>query len=84
MKSQDICSEEQVAKIKGMLLSNMLEYLDIPFEQYVRNTSDSDRENHIKKCKHCSCLRECVHMLLGDSIDPASFCANYPDFKHLM
>ena len=70
MKSIKISHEEQVAMVQGMLLSNMLEHLSISLDQYFRKTSDHERERHILNCKHCSCLKECVHMLLGEENDP--------------
>jgi len=84
MKPQKISREEQVAMVQGMLLSNMLEHLSIPLNQYFRMTSDRDRERHILNCKRCSCLNECVHMLLGEDIDPETFCPNCRDLKRLM
>ena len=84
MKTQKISREEQVATIQGMLLSNMLEHLSITLNQYFRKSSDLDRERHILNCKSCSCLKECVHMLLGEDIDPESFCPNCKDLKRLM
>jgi len=83
MKSQ-ISREEQVVMVQGMLLSNMLEHLSIPLNQYFRKTSDCDRERHILNCKRCSCLKECVHMLLGDDINPETFCPNCKDLNRLM
>ena len=84
MKSQEICREEQAARVKGMLLSNMLEYLNIPVDRYFQMTSDQERETHIYRCKGCLCLRDCVHMLLGEQIDPAAFCPNFGELKRLM
>ena len=84
MKSIKISRKEQEATVQGMLLSNMLEHLGIPLHQYFRKTSDLDREQHIFNCKHCSCLTECVHMLLGEQIDPETFCPNCKDIKRLM
>jgi len=84
MKSIKISHEEQVAMVQGMLLSNMLEHLNIPLNQYFRKTSDRDRGRHILNCKRCSCLEECVHMLLGEDIDPVTFCPNCKDIKRLM
>lgn len=84
MKSIKISHEEQVAMVQGMLLSNMLEYLNIPLNQYFQKITDRDRERHILNCKRCSCLKECVHMLLGEDIDPVTFCPNCKDIKRLM
>jgi len=83
MKSQKISREEQVATVQGILLSNMLEHLSISLNQYFRKTSDRDRERHILNCKRCSCLKECVHSLLGEDIDPDTFCQNCKDLKQL-
>ena len=84
MKSIKISREEQEAMVKGMLLSNMLEHLNIPLNQYFRKTLNRDRERHISNCKRCSRLEECVHMLLGEDIDPVTFCPNCKDIKRLM
>ena len=84
MKSQEISREEQVATVKGMLLGNMLQYLNIPLDRYFQKTSDSDRERHIFNCRRCSGLRDCVHMLLGEQIDPGTFCPNCTELKRLM
>ncbi len=73
---QEISCEEQEAMVKGMLLSNMLEHLKVSLDRYFRKTSFPDRESHIQRCRQCACVRECVHMLLGDSIDPETFCPN--------
>ena len=71
-----ISREEQEATVKGMLLSNMLDHLKVSLDRYFRKTSFPDRECHIQRCRKCACVRECVHMLLGESIDPESFCPN--------
>jgi len=84
MKPLKISREEQVATVQGMLLSNMLEHLSVSLNEYFRKTSGSDRERHISNCKRCSCLEECVHMLLGEDIDPETFCPNCKDLKRLM
>ena len=84
MKSQEKSCEEQVTTVKGVLLSNMLEHLDIPVDRYIRMTSDQERERHIYKCKRCLGLRDCVHMLLGEQIDPETFCPNFEELKRLM
>ena len=73
-----------MAMVEGVLLCNMLEQLRISLDQYFRMTSYRDRENHIANCKRCSCIRECVHMLLGEDIDPGTFCPNSKDLKRLM
>lgn len=83
MKTLKISREEQEAMVQGMLLSNMLEHLSISLDQYFRKTSDHERERHILNCKHCSCLKECVHMLLGEDNDPETFCPNCKDLKRL-
>jgi len=84
MKLLKISREEQVAMVQGTLLSNMLEHLNISLNQYFRITSDHDRERHILNCKRCSCLKECVHMLLGEDNDPETFCLNCKDLKRSM
>jgi len=84
MKSLKFSREEQMAMVQGMLLSNMLEHLGISLKKYFRKTADRDRERHILNCRRCSCLKECVHMLLGEDIDPQTFCPNCTDLKLLM
>ena len=83
MKTQKISHKEQEAIVQGMLLSNMLEHLRISLKQYFQKTSYRERERHIFNCKHCSRLKECVHMLLGVDIDPKTFCSNSKDLKRL-
>ena len=84
MKSQQTSHEEQVATVKGILLSNMLEFLNISLDRYFEKTTPGDRERHISRCRRCSGLRDCVHMLLGDAIDPSAFCPNSRELKQLM
>ena len=84
MKTQQISREEQESMVNKTLLSNMLEHLGIPLSQYFRMTSDCDRLRHIIKCNRCSKLGECVHMLMGDNIDPGTFCPNCTELKQLM
>jgi len=84
MKTQVISREEQVAVVKGMLLSNMLEHLGISLDEYLHQTTDGDRERHIYRCKRCSGLRQCVYMLCGEDIDPKSFCPNCEELMRLM
>ena len=84
MKSQEISHEEQVATVKGILLSNMLAFLNIPLDRYFKKTTPGDRERHISRCKRCSGLRDCVHMLMGDAIDPSTFCPNAKELRRLM
>jgi len=80
---QETSREEQEAIVKGMLLSNMLEHLELSLDCYFRKTSFPERECHIQKCRRCACVRECVHMLLGESIDPDTFCPNSEDLAQL-
>ena len=84
MKSLKISREEQEAMVQGMLLSNMLKHLNISLDQYFNMTTDSDRRLHISRCQSCSCVRECVNMLMGDSVDPETFCPNCADLKRFM
>ena len=84
MKPLKISREEQMTTVQRMLLSNMLEHLSVSLNKYFRKTSGNDRERHISNCKRCSCLEECVHMLLGEDIDPETFCPNCKDLKRLM
>ena len=83
MSVQQICREEQVIAVKGMLLSNMLEYLGVSLDRYFRMTSSEDRACHISRCQGCARLRECVHMLMGEVIDPETFCPNCDALKRM-
>lgn len=75
---------EQTSRIHGLLLSNMIDRLNISRKTYFRKTSDLDKERHIWKCEHCPEPEECGHMFLGDeSIDPQTFCPNYDELKSL-
>jgi len=75
--------KEQNDKIHGLLLSNMLDRLNIPLKSYFRNTSDLEKERHIWRCEQCRELEDCEHMLLGDDIDPITFCPNNPELEKL-
>ncbi len=69
--------------VQGMLLSNMLDHLNIPLDRYFQKTSYRERERHILNCKQCACVRECVHMLLGEAIGPDTFCPNCGELEKL-
>lgn len=75
--------KEQAERIRGLLLSNMLDRLKISPKKYFRNTSDMDKERHIWACEHCPEPDECEHMFLGEDIDPETFCPNYDELKKL-
>ena len=74
---------DQIARVRQLLLSNMLERLNISFNRYDRMTSDMDKERHIWACEHCPKPGECERMLLGEDIDPNTFCPNYLRLKQL-
>jgi len=84
MKSQKFSQKEQASMVQGILLSDMLEHLGIPLKQYFRKTTDSDRLRHIIRCNRCKELTECVHMLMGENIDPEQFCPNCAELKKLI
>jgi hypothetical protein len=75
--------KDQAERVRGLLLSNMLERLNIPLKDYFKKTSDMDKERHIWACEHCPEPDECEHMLLGENIDPETFCPNYGQLKSL-
>ena len=75
--------KEQHSRIRGLLLSNMLDRLNIPLKSYFRKTSDLDKERHIWKCEHCPEPGECESMFLGEDIDPETFCPNYDELEKL-
>ena len=84
MKSQKISRKEQESMVKGILLNNMLDHLGISLRQYFRMTTDRERLRHIIKCNRCPDPGECVHMLMGEDIDPETFCPNIAELKQLM
>lgn len=75
--------KEQNEKIHGLLLSNMLDRLNIPLKTYFHNTSDLEKERHIWRCEQCHELEDCEHMLLGEDIEPNTFCPNNPELEKL-
>jgi hypothetical protein len=75
--------KDQEVRIRGLLMSNMLDRLGIPLKKYFRKTSDREKERHIWLCEHCSRSDECEHMLLGEDIDPETFCANIDELKNI-
>jgi len=76
--------KEQHSRIHSLLLSNMIDRLNISRKTYFRKTSDLDKERHIWACEHCPKPEECGDMFLGDdTIDPETFCPNYDELKNL-
>ena len=75
--------KEQNERIRGLLLSNMLDRLNIPLKSYFRNTSDLEKERHIWRCEQCRELEDCEHMLFGEDIEPNTFCPNNPELEKL-
>jgi hypothetical protein len=75
--------KDQAERVRGLLLSNMLERLNIPLKDYFKKTSDMDNERHIWACEHCPEPDDCEHMFLGENIDPETFCPNYDQLKSL-
>jgi len=75
--------KEQADRVRGLLLSNMLDRLNIPLKDYFQKTSDMDKERHIWACEHCPEPDECEHMFLGEDIPPETFCPNYDELKNL-
>lgn len=76
--------KQQKARIKGLLLSNMLGRLNIPLKKYDRKTSDLDKERHIWLCEHCAKPEECERILLGEDINPRGFCPNFEELEKIM
>ena len=74
---------EEVGRIQGLLLGDMLNRLNIPLKRYFHKTNDIDHERHIWKCSNCSNPEQCQKMLLGEDIDPDTFCPNYHELKKL-
>jgi len=75
--------KDQVTRIQGLLMSNMLDRLNIPLKDYFRKTSDLDKERHIWSCEHCPEPEDCEHMFLGEDIEPETFCPNYDELEKL-
>lgn len=75
--------KEMTGKIQSLLLCNMLDHLSISIKSYFRKTSDLDKERHIRICQNCTNPEVCERMLLGENIDPDSFCPNYHELKYL-
>lgn len=75
--------KNQRERVRGLLLSNMLERLNIPLQKYFRSTSDLEKERHIWRCEQCRQLDECEHMLLGEDIPPDTFCPNNAELEKL-
>ena len=75
--------KDQAERVRGLLLSNMLERVNIPLKDYFKKTSDMDKERHIWACEHCHEPDECERMFLGENIEPKTFCPNYDELKKL-
>jgi len=75
--------KDQDARIQGLLLSNMIDRLNIPRENYFRKTSDLDKERHIWACERCAKPGECEDMFLGEDIKPETICPNYNELEKL-
>ena len=75
--------KKQHERVRGLLLSNMLERLNIPLKNYFRSTSDLEKELHIWRCEQCRQLEECEHMLLGEDIAPDTFCPNNAELEKI-
>lgn len=72
---------EQAQRVQGLLLSNMLDRLNIPLDKYFSKTSDLDKERHIWSCERCSDLEQCEDMFLGEDIKAETFCPNYSELE---
>lgn len=75
--------KDQTDRVRGLLLSNMLDRLNIPLKDYFQKTSDMDKERHIWACEHCPEPDECEDMFLGEDIEPETFCPNYDELKKI-
>ena len=75
--------KDQQARINGLLLSNMIQRLNIPFRKYTESTTDLEKEKHIWSCQRCHDLGECESMFLGKETDPQNFCPNFDDLKKI-
>lgn len=74
---------EITERVRGLLLGDMLSRLNITLSRYYRHTSDLDRERHTWVCEHCPDPEKCQSMLLGEDVDPVTFCPNYEELKNL-
>jgi len=75
--------KDQLERVRRLLMSNMLDRLNIPLKDYFRKTSDLDKERHIWACEHCPEPDECGDMFLGKDTEPKTFCPNYDELKNL-
>jgi hypothetical protein len=75
--------KEQDARIQQLLLSNMIDRLNIPRKYYFRKTSDQGKEQHIWACERCPKPGECEDMFLGEDIKPDTFYPNYNELEKL-
>jgi len=72
-----------IFRVKSLLLGDMLKRIHFPIKRYFQLTTDLDVERHIQKCENCEKPGECERMLLGEDIDPHTFCPNYTELEKL-
>lgn len=75
--------KDQAARVNKLLLSDMLKRLNIGVKNYFAMTTDIDKERHIQACQNCAKPEECERMLLGEAINPHTFCPNASDLERL-
>ena len=76
-------NRDTTARIQELLLCDMLERIHINRKDYFHKTTDQDKERHIQECENCAKPEECERMLLGEEIDPHTFCPNIDELENL-
>lgn len=76
---------DQIKRVKHLKLRRMLEHLNIPFKQYLKKTSELDKERHIWACQNCPNPKECNQLLDGEQVemDIEEICPNNYRLKNL-
>lgn len=75
----------QIKRVQDLKLREMLDYLNIPFRQYLHKTSELDKERHIWACQNCPHPEECKQLLDGEPVDMdiQEICPNHHRIKDL-
>lgn len=77
---------DQVKRVNHLKLRRMLDHLNIPFKQYLKKTSELDKERHIWACQSCAHPKECQQLLNGKKVDMEieEICPNNHRLKDLL
>lgn len=78
-------TRDQINRVQHLKLRKMLHHLNIPFNHYLRKTSELDKERHMWACEHCPKPNECVKLLNGEDVelDISEICPNHHRLKNL-